>query len=83
MEISQLGIMIFGCASIWLVGRKGPLQRWGYIAGLCGQPFWIYTAFQADPLQWGILVVVLWYTYAWADGIRIHWFANNKKTEVA
>jgi carbohydrate-binding DOMON domain-containing protein len=41
--ISQIAIMIFGASAIWFVSRTEKWKRWGYILGLCGQPFWIYT----------------------------------------
>lgn len=70
--ISQVGITIFGCSAIWLVGRRDQkLRRWGYVAGLCSQPFWFYTTIAAE--QWGIVALSIWYTYAWASGLYNNW----------
>ena len=69
--ISQIGIGVFGCSAVWLVGRREKWRRWGYVMGLVGQPFWIYTTIQHG--QWGILVLSAWYTYSWAAGLRNHW----------
>jgi hypothetical protein len=73
--ISQIAIMIFGASAIWLVSRKEKWNRWGYILGMCGQPFWIYTTIQNE--QWGILIMTLVYAYSWAQGIWNYWIKNN------
>ena len=71
MSISQIGILIFGCSAVWLVGRKEHWRRWGYVMGLCGQPFWFYTTITAE--QWGIVLLCCWYTYSWAQGVYNFW----------
>jgi hypothetical protein len=73
--ISQIAIMIFGASAIWFVSRTEKWKRWGYILGLCGQPFWIYTTIQNE--QWGILIMTLVYAYSWAQGIWNYWIKNN------
>ena len=75
MQLSQIGIMLFGCSAVWLVGRKEHWRRWGYIAGLLGQPFWFYTTIQAE--QWGIVILCFWYTYAWAQGAYNFWIKKD------
>jgi len=75
--IIQAGIMIFGASAIWVVGRKESWSRWGYILGLMGQPFWIAAALQSD--QYGILIMTVFYTYAWGQGIWNHWLNPRKK----
>ena len=67
MELSQLGIMVFGCPSIWLVGRKEAWRKWGYALGLCSMPFWFYTTYTNE--QWGIFILSFWYLYAWGQGV--------------
>ncbi|GGD45268.1 hypothetical protein GCM10011514_06630 [Emticicia aquatilis] len=69
--ISQILIMIFGSLAIWFVGRKEHWKRWGYIFGILGQPFWIYTAINNE--QWGILAMTFFYTYSWSMGIYNYW----------
>lgn len=71
MDIAQVGIMIFGASAIWFVGRKESWKRWGYILGLLGQPFWIYSSVVNE--QWGILIMTLFYTYSWSQGIYNYW----------
>ena len=68
--------MIFGALSVWFVSRKEEWKRWGYIFGLIGQPFWLIAAIQSG--QWGIMVMAVFYTYAWAQGIYNYWIKNNK-----
>lgn len=74
--ISQIWIILFGCAAVWLVGRREAWRRWGYILGLCSQPAWIYTAWQHK--QWGILILSLWYAYAWSQGIYNYWVIRKQ-----
>jgi len=69
--ISQVFVMIFGASAIWLVGRKEDWRRWGYILGLCGQPFWIYSFISNH--QYGMLIMTLFYTYSWSMGIYNFW----------
>lgn len=76
-KISQVWIVIFGCLSIWFVGRLEKWSRWGYVFGLIGQPAFLYTSIAHE--QWGVVAVCLWYTYSWAQGINNHFF---KKVEV-
>jgi hypothetical protein len=71
MELPQIGIVLFGCSAIWLVGRKENWQRWGYVLGLCSQPFWFWTSWAHG--QWGIFFLSLWYTYAWGQGFYNYW----------
>lgn len=73
--IAQVGIMIFGASAIWLVGRKENWRKWGYLLGLCSQPFWIYSSINNE--QWGILVMTLFYTYSWCQGIYNFWIDKD------
>ncbi len=59
MDVSQVVILFCSCASIWAFASKRH-HYLGFVFGLIGQPFWIYTSFQAA--QWGIFIVSLWYT---------------------
>jgi hypothetical protein len=76
-SISQIGIIIFGCSAIWLVGRKEHWKRWGYILGLCSQPFWFYTSITHE--QYGVVLVSCWYTYSWAQGIWNYWIKASEE----
>ena len=57
--IQQIFILFCSGASIWaFAGTK--YKRAGFIFGLCGQPFWIWTTFSSG--QWGMFLVSLWFT---------------------
>lgn len=71
MLFSQIMIFIFGASGIWFVSRKEEWKKWGYIFGLCGQPFWFYSAWTNE--QWGIILLTLFYTYSWTQGIYNYW----------
>lgn len=76
-NINQAGIVLFSCSAIWLVGRKSEsLRKWGFVAGLCSQPFWFVATISSK--QWGMVAVTLWYAYAWGDGFYNHWIVNDK-----
>lgn len=77
MTIAQIFIFIFGVSAIWLVGRKEDWRRYGFILGLCGQPFWFYTAYMNE--QWGVLLMCLFYTYSWGSGVYTHWIKKQKQ----
>lgn len=70
MRFDQVAILIFSCLSILLFSTK-KAYRFGFVAGLCGQPFWIYSSLCAE--QWGIFAVSLWYTFFHIKGIMTHW----------
>lgn len=74
--IVQTGIVLFSCAAIWFVGRREDWKRWGYIFGLCSQPFWFITVIKNE--QWGILLLTIWYTYSWAQGIYNYWIIEDE-----
>jgi len=70
-SISQIAILILGVGSVLLVGLKNPkIARWGYLAGLCSQPFWFYTTINNH--QWGIVIAAIFYTISWGNGVRNH-----------
>jgi hypothetical protein len=74
--VSQIGIGICGCSSVWFVGRKTKRQRrWGYIIGFLGQPFWLYTTIHNK--QYVITGLSLWYAYSWARGAYNHWLVED------
>ena len=75
MDIAQIGIVVFGCAAIWFIGRREAWRRWGFILGLCSQPFWFWTAYEHR--QWGVGVLAVFYTYAWAQGVWNYWIRKG------
>ena len=73
--ISQIGVFIFSASAIWVVGREESWNRWGYILGLLGQPFWFYSVIINK--QWGLLILCIWYLYAWGQGFYVHWIKRK------
>jgi len=73
--ICQIGIFIFGAASIWLVGRKEKWSRWGFIMGMISVPFFAISFYRAG--QWGGFALNFWYAYSWSQGVYNHWFRKQ------
>lgn len=69
--VSQIAIFVFGASAIWFVTRKESWKRWGYILGMIGQPFWIYTTLTNE--QYGLFALVVFYTFSWGQGIYNYW----------
>ncbi len=63
----QVVIAVLSIAAAYLVASDGPMQRWGYVVGLLSQPFWFITTWRTR--QYGILIVAIFYTGAWVQGI--------------
>lgn len=75
MDISQIAILVCGSASVYLVARTDHMKRWGYLFGLCAQPFWFWTTYHNQ--QWGIFIVSFWYTFSWAMGVYNYWIRGK------
>lgn len=74
-ELVQCGILVCSGMTALLVGStKTRTRQTGFIFGLCGQPFWFYTAFTND--QWAIVLLAFWYSFCHARGI----WNNQPKT---
>jgi|SRR6185437_2304534 len=73
---TQLGILVFGCTAVWLIGRPESWRRWGYILGLCSQPFWFYMSYKQG--EWGVLILTGLYAYSWAQGTWFHWVRSER-----
>ena len=65
--LCQVLIVLTGVPASWLIGRLERWKKWGYIIGMAGQPAWFYVTINGE--QWGLLLLALWYTYAWAQGV--------------
>lgn len=75
--IEQIVIFITGIAAVWLSQDEKPVMRkYACLFGLAGQPFWLYASYQAS--QWGILVLSIVYTIAWAKGFYVFWIKGSK-----
>jgi hypothetical protein len=74
--MEQIAIALTGCVAIWLANdKREPWRKWACIFGLCGQPFWFYSAWSAG--QWGILALTFVYTASWWRGFRNNWLTAN------
>lgn len=68
----QVGIACTGAVAVFLTqSRNERWRRFACLFGLAGQPFWLYAAWSAE--QWGILLVSVLYTGAWAHGLWWQW----------
>ena len=73
--IAQVGILLYGLPALFVVGYKDHnIRRWAYMLGICGQPFWFIATISQS--QWGMLVLVLFYTGSWSNGVYQHWIRN-------
>ncbi len=70
----QAIIVVCSCISIGLLSSKKHF-RYGFIAGVVGQPFWIYETLRTE--QWGMFIVSLWFIWSHARGIK-----NNFKWRI-
>ncbi|MBU2548873.1 MAG: hypothetical protein KKB20_10705 [Proteobacteria bacterium] len=69
--VIQVAILLSSAAAIWLVGRKEPWRRWGFIVGFLGQPFWIFDSWRHE--QWGIVALSIWFVYSYGQGVWNFW----------
>jgi len=70
-DFTQIFIAALGIPAIVLIGRKNRrLRKWGYIFGLAGQPFWVWSSYAAG--QWGILILSVLYFFCWGEGLWSH-----------
>jgi len=68
----QIFIAFFGVTAIFLSQSSNKkLVKYACLFGLASQPFWFYSAYQAE--QWGILTLCCFYTLAWFKGVKTHW----------
>jgi len=73
----QIGILVFGSLQIFLLSLKHHhVNKWGWIAGIIGQPFFIVAYIKAR--QWGLVLLWCFYTYAILQGIWNHWIRPAK-----
>lgn len=63
----QIWIAVLSIAAAYMIAGTGPWQRWGFVVGLASQPLWFAAAWRAR--QYGILLVAVFYTGAWLQGI--------------
>jgi hypothetical protein len=69
--ISQVGIVVFGISSSFLIARK---NKWGFVLALLAQPFWLVIGWVDG--SWGVLVLTAVYTTCSSYGIYT-WFFKD------
>lgn len=69
-DLAQLAILALSPIAIYLLAEPGPAARWGFVVGLCSQPFWIYATAKARQL--GMFAISLLYLAIWIRGIVNH-----------
>jgi hypothetical protein len=71
-------IMIFACGGggIYMISRGDRFSKWGFVACMMAQPFWLASAWMSR--SWGIFAVSAVYTLSYLNGIR-NWFWKKGK----
>lgn len=73
--MEQILIAFTGVTAIWLTQQsKESWKRYACLFGLAGQPFWFYSAWEAQ--QWGIFFLCCFYTYSWGLGVKNNWLTS-------
>ena len=69
--VAQVAIVLLTTSASLLVSRR---NKWGWILGLAGQPFWFITS--VSHRQPGVFVVNIICTITWAYGVYYNWIGN-------
>jgi len=69
--ICQIGILVMGALTIWMLAQKKSWMRWGYIIGALQEIFWFYSSYINK--QWGIFILCFVYTYCYLLGVYNYW----------
>ena len=75
--INQIMLVTLGPTVIWFLAQKKPWMRWGYILGLCSEPFWLGTSIINR--QWGLFILTIVYTVCYCIGVYNYWIKKEKK----
>lgn len=73
--VAQALIALTSLAAMWMVTRGESWSKWGFVVGLAGQPFWLYSTFVSA--QFGMFIVSALYTWFWAQSIWEEWFSKS------
>lgn len=72
----QAYIAFTGLMAVWLSqDTRVDRRRFACFFGLAAQPAWMWTTAVND--QWGIFALSFVYAYAWARGVKTHWFSPD------
>lgn len=73
--MNQLFILLFGATAVWLSqDKRTSYRKWASVFGLIGQPFWFYSAYNAQ--QWGVFCICILYTISWGRGFYNNWWTS-------
>lgn len=78
----QIIILISSCVAITLLtGSNEKSRRIGSLIGLVGQPFWLWSNFEAG--QWGMFCVSAYFTYRYIVGSgMLEWRFRRQVIEI-
>ena len=70
--MNQFALAIFGLTALFMATGMDPrARRWAPIVGLCGQPAWLWFAY--DVHAWGLAMLSLAYTLVYIRGAWVQW----------
>jgi hypothetical protein len=69
--ICQIGILLGGTLTTFLLAQRNKWMRWGHVVGLIQEMFWFYETYTKQ--QWGIFVLCFVYTGCFMLGIYNYW----------
>ena len=74
----QLALAAFGLTALFMaMGHNARARRWAPLVGLCGQPFWVAFAIEAD--AWGLLALSTAYSIVYAHGAWVQWKTEHAR----
>lgn len=76
LQISNWMIPILTIIAILLIGKPGPFVKWGFLAGLLSEPFWIIVLI--NKFEWWLFVTVAVCSYSWLRGFLNYWFPKSQ-----
>jgi len=69
-NVTQAFIVVFSCITVLLFSSR-ELYALGFLTGIIGQPFWMYSAYKDK--AWGIFAVSVWFTIMYIKGMVNFW----------
>ncbi len=70
-------IPILSGLALWIAGKPGPIQKWGFMIGAITQVFWFYASLR--PWCPWLFVTTIVYTVGWGSGVKNYWFPRELK----
>lgn len=81
LDVSQIGISLFGSAAFLLVTREEPkAQKIGVVLGLVSNPFWWLMVVSTG--QWLTIPVHILYTYGWLRKAYVLWWRRTVHSRI-